>query len=85
MGAAPRRVRCDLAKAGRGVRDILGGTVRLQDPTTGETFEAAAKDRYFFRVQGADRPTAVGSGTDFKPVGDVDLTRLLMIGTEVPA
>jgi hypothetical protein len=69
----------------RGMRDILGGTLRLQDPTTGETFETAAQDRYFFRVKGADRPTAVGSDTDFKPVGDVDLTRLLKIGTEVQA
>lgn len=68
----------------RGMRDILGGTVRLQDPTTGETFEASARDRYYFRVKGADRPTAVGTETDFKPVTDLDLTRLLKIGTEVP-
>ena len=67
----------------RGVRDILGGTVRLQDPNTGETFEASAQDRYYFRVKGADRPTAIGSDTDFKPVRDLDLTRLLKIGTEV--
>jgi hypothetical protein len=68
----------------RGVRDVLGATVRLHDPTTGETFEASAQDRYYFRVKGADRPTAIGSDTDFKPVRDVDLTRLLAIGTEVP-
>ena len=68
----------------RGVRDVLGGTVRLQDPTTGETFEASAQDRYYFRVKGADRPTAVGSDTDFKPVRELDLTRLLKIGTDVP-
>ena len=67
-----------------GVRDILGGTVRLRDPTTGETFEASVQDRYCFRVKGADRPTAIGSDTDFKPVRDLDLTRLLKIGTEVP-
>ena len=69
-------------QAGR--RDILGGTVRLQDPATGETFEASARERYYFRVQGADRPTAIGTDTDFKPVANVDLTRLLKIGTEVP-
>ena len=68
----------------RDVRDLLGGTVRLQDPTTGETFEASAQDRYYFRVKGADRPTAIGSDTDFKPVRDLDLTRLLKIGIEVP-
>jgi hypothetical protein len=68
----------------RGVRDTLGGTVRLQDPTSGETFEAAAQDRYYFRVKGADRPTAIGSDSDAKPLRDIDLTRLLQIGTEVP-
>ncbi len=68
----------------RGVRDSLGGTVRLQDPNTGETFEASAQDRYYFRVKGADRPTVIGSDTDFKPVRDLDLTRLLKIGTDVP-
>ena len=68
----------------RAVRDVLGGTVRLQDPSTGESFEASAQDRYYFRVKGADRPTALGSDTDFKPVRDLDLTRLLKIGTEVP-
>jgi hypothetical protein len=68
----------------RGMRGILGGTVRLQDPTTGETFEASASERYYFRVKGADRPTAFGTDTDFKPVTDLDVTRLLKIGTEVP-
>jgi hypothetical protein len=68
----------------RGVRDVLGGTVRLKDPATGETFEARASDRYHFRVRQAGRPTALGSETDFKPVSDLDLTRLLRIGTEVP-
>lgn len=68
----------------RGMRDILGGTVRLKDPTTGETFETTARDRYYFRVNPADRPTAIGTDTDFKPVSNLDLTRLLQIGTEVP-
>lgn len=67
----------------RGLRDILGGTVRLKDPTTGETFEASAQDRYYFRVKGAGRPAAIGTDSDFKPVTDLDLTRLLKIGTEV--
>jgi hypothetical protein len=68
----------------RGMRDILGGTVRLQDPNTGESFEAAANERYYFRVKGTPRPTAIGSDIDAKPVSDLDLTRLLRIGTEVP-
>lgn len=71
----------------RGVRDILGGTVRLRDPTSGETFEASARDRYYFRVvnaKDAQQPTVLGSDTDFKPVSGLDLTRLLRVGSEVP-
>ncbi len=68
-------------QAGR--RDGLGGTVRLRDPSTGETFEATASDRYYFRVNGAQRPTVLGSDSDFKPVSNLELTRLLQIGTEV--
>ena len=37
-----------------------------------------------WRHVGTDRPTALGSDTDFKPVRELDLTRLLKIGTEVP-
>lgn len=66
----------------RDVRDMLGGTVRLLDPTTGETFETAAQDRYFFRIKGTNVPSAVGTETDFRPIADVDLTRLLRIGVE---
>ncbi len=72
-------------QAGR--RDLLGGTVRLRDlgtgTGTGETFEATAGDRYHFRVNGAQRPTVLGSDSDFKPVSNLDLTRLPHIGTEV--
>jgi hypothetical protein len=68
----------------RGMRDILGGTVRLLDPNTGESFEAAANERYYFRVKGTSRPSAIGGDIDVKPVSDLDLTRLLRIGTEVP-
>lgn len=81
--AIARRWQADEARQ-RGVRDILGGTVRLQDPTTGETFEASAQERYFFRVKGASRPTTISTDTDFTPVRDLDLIRLLKIGTEVP-
>jgi hypothetical protein len=68
----------------RGMRDILGGTVRLQDPQTGEVFETAARDRYYYRVNPADKPTAIGTDTDFNPAPQLDLRRLLQIGAEVP-
>jgi hypothetical protein len=58
--------------------------VRLLDPNTGESFEAAANERYYFRVKGTSRPSAIGGDIDVKPVSDLDLTRLLRIGTEVP-
>jgi len=80
--AIEQRWLSDQAKR-RGMRDILGGTVRLKDPTTGESLEASGQDRYYFRVKGADRPSAIGTGTDAKPVNNLDLTRLLKIGTEV--
>jgi hypothetical protein len=68
----------------RGMRDILGGTVRLQDPQTGEVFETAARDRYYYRVNPADQPTAIGTDTDFNLAPQLDLRRLLQIGVEVP-
>jgi hypothetical protein len=68
----------------RGVRDILGGTVRLRDPGSGENFEATGHDRYYFRVKDARRPTAIGTDIDSKPVTDLDLTRLLRVGLDVP-
>jgi hypothetical protein len=68
----------------RGRRDILGGTVRLKDPTTGETFETTARDRYHYRVLNADRPTVAGTDVDFNPLPQLDMRRLLQIGTETP-
>ncbi len=81
--AIEQRWQADEARQ-RGVRDMLGGTVRLQDPSTGESFETAATDRYFFRVKGAGPPAAIGTESDFEPLRNVDLTRLLRIGAEVP-
>jgi hypothetical protein len=78
--AIARRWQADETRRG----GVLGGTVRLHDPSSGETFEAAARDRYYFRVNRADPPTALGSDTDAKPLREIDLTRLLQIGTEVP-
>lgn len=68
----------------RGRRDGLGGTVRLQDPQTGEIFETTASDRYYFRVTAADRPTVLGSDVDARPLPQVDLRRLLQVGVDVP-
>jgi len=66
----------------RGMRDILGGTVRLRDPVSGESFETAAGDRYFYRVIGADRPTAVGTNADFNPAPQLDMRRLMQVGLD---
>jgi hypothetical protein len=66
------------------MRDILGGTVRLQDPVTGETFEAGGQSRYYYRVVNADRNAAVGTETDFDPAPEVDMRRLLRVGVETP-
>jgi hypothetical protein len=60
----------------------LGGTVRLVDPQTGETFEAGGQSRYFFRVPG--QGGIVGTETDFNPAPDLDLRRLLQVGVDVP-
>ena len=65
-----------------GMRDILGGTVRLKDPVTGETFETGGQSRYYYRVVGQNRGT--GTETDFTPAPDVDMRRLLRVGVEVP-
>ncbi len=35
-------------------------------------------------VTQADRPTVVGTDTDHKPLPQVDLRRLLQVGTEAP-
>lgn len=67
----------------RGRRDILGGTVRLQDPQTGEVFETQARDRYYYRSVGADRPSAIGSDVDANPLPGFDLRRLLQVGVDV--
>lgn len=65
-----------------GMRDILGGTVRLQDPVTGETFETGGQSRYYYRVVGQNQ--GAGTDTDFTPAPDVDMRRLLRVGVETP-
>jgi hypothetical protein len=63
-------------------RDVLGGTVRLVDPQTGETFEASGQNRYYFRVAG--QGGTVGTDTDFNPAPNLDLRRLLQVGVDAP-
>ena len=65
-----------------GMRDILGGTVRLRDPATGETFETGGQSRYYYRVAGQDQ--GVGTETDFTPAPEVDMRRLLRVGVDTP-
>lgn len=65
-----------------GMRDILGGTVRLKDPETGETFETGGQSRYYYRVAGQDQ--GAGTDTDFTPAPEVDMRRLLRVGVETP-
>jgi hypothetical protein len=64
----------------RGMRDILGGTVRLKDAETGETFETGGQSRYYYRVNNANPNAAVGTDVDFNPAPELDMRRLLQIG-----
>jgi len=68
----------------RQTRDILGGTVRLQDPQTGEVIETTARDRYYFRANAGGQSTVIGSDTDASPLPKLDLRRLLQVGVDVP-
>ena len=68
----------------RQVRDILGGTVRLQDPQTGEVIETTARDRYYFRANPGGQSTVIGSDKDSSPLPKLDLRRLLQVGVDVP-
>ncbi len=73
----------DVARqAGR--RDILGGTVRLQDPVSGERFETGGQDRYYYRVMDGRGNTGIGTDTDFSPAPELDLRRMLQVGVDVP-
>ena len=63
---------------------MLGGTVRLRDPVTGETFQAIATDRYYHRLVDANRPTVAGSSIDQNPLPQLDMRRMLTIGVETP-
>ncbi|MEP6573539.1 MAG: hypothetical protein ABJD11_12615 [Gemmatimonadota bacterium] len=66
----------------QGMRDILGGTVRLKDATTGETFETGGQSRYYYRVKNSAPNAAIGTDVDFNPAPELDMTRLLRVGVE---
>jgi hypothetical protein len=67
-----------------GMRDILGGTVRLKDPVTGESFETGGQNRYYYRVVNGGGNTGVGTDTDFNPAPELDMRRLLQVGVDLP-
>ncbi|MEO8031637.1 MAG: hypothetical protein ABI765_12355 [Gemmatimonadota bacterium] len=66
------------------IRDILGGTVRLRDPKTGESFETGGQSRYYYRVVNAQPNAAVGTDVDFTPAPEIDMRRMLQIGVDIP-
>ncbi|MEO8294388.1 MAG: hypothetical protein ABI613_02655 [Gemmatimonadota bacterium] len=66
------------------MRDILGGTVRLEDPVTGEVFETAGTSRYYYRVVNGAPNTGVGVDTDYNPLPEIDMRRLLQVGVDTP-
>jgi len=68
----------------RQMRDVLGGTVRLQDPQTGEVIETTARDRYYYRVNQPGQTEVVGTETDFNPAPQLDLRKLMQVGVDVP-
>jgi hypothetical protein len=73
----------DVARQGD-MRDILGGTVRLKDPVTGESFETGGQNRYYYRVVNGAGNTGVGTDTDFNPAPELDMRRLLQVGVDIP-
>jgi hypothetical protein len=71
------------ARQGREFRDALTNTARLLDPQTGQTFEAQADSRYFYRVPNAHTPTIVGTEVDSNP-DPVDMRRMMQFGVDLP-
>lgn len=57
--------------------DANRGQVRLQDPTTGETFVAAAGKNYYWRPDGADERGIFGTNNTDRP--NIDATLLLQV------
>ena len=65
-------------------RDVLGNTVQLLDPHTGERFETQAGSRYYYRPTNPmhDR-TMVGVDVDSNP-DPIEMRRMLQFGVDLP-
>ncbi len=57
--------------------DARRGQVRLQDPTTGETFVTAGGKNYYWRPIGADERGIIGTDNTDRP--NIDVTQLLIM------
>lgn len=66
------------------MQDILGGTVRLTDPRTGERFQAPHGSRFYYRDADPIRPGVVGTEVDANPLPQLDMRRLLQEGLDIP-
>ena len=66
------------------MQDILGGTVRLTDPRTGERFQAPQGSRYYYREATPSRPGIIGTDIDSTPAPELDMRRLLQEGLDIP-
>ncbi len=66
------------------MQDILGGTVRLTDPRTGERFQAPQGSRFYYREADPIRPGIVGTEVDANPLPQLDMRRLLQEGLDIP-
>ncbi|MFN6955902.1 MAG: hypothetical protein ACK4PG_14010 [Acetobacteraceae bacterium] len=66
------------------MQDILGGTVRLTDPRTGERFQAPQGSRFYYRDADPLRPGIMGTEVDTNPLPQLDMRRLLQEGLDIP-
>lgn len=65
-------------------QDMLGGTTRLVDPRTGESFTVPNNSRFYYRSADPMRPGIAGSDLDRNPLPELDFRRLLQMGTDIP-
>jgi hypothetical protein len=66
--------------------DVLGGTISLVDPASGERTEVKNTSQYYFRVTpdtSTSDPTIVGSDVSQNPA-PLDLREMLRVGVDVP-
>jgi hypothetical protein len=65
-------------------QDVLGGTTRLRDPTTGEIIQAQDNSRYYYRDPNAQQPTVYGTDVNANPDPYGNLRRMDQVGTDIP-